>query len=148
MRKIGIIGAGLSGLTCAWRLTQKGIKTIVFEKEAYTGGRILYSGAISSGEFDFRLNNLINEFDLKELTIPLKTKEVGFYTEKGEMIDLNEFLKQIKKTLSLTEGLRVMRAFHFVNSLNLDVENPDPKLNELREISFEDFFKKISFKDS
>ncbi len=61
MGKIGIIGAGLSGLTCAWRLNQKGIKTIVFEKEPYTGGRVLYAGAISPGKFDFRLNNLIKE---------------------------------------------------------------------------------------
>lgn len=35
-----------------------------------------------------------------------------------------------------------MRAFHFVNSLNLDVENPDQRLNELKEISFDDFLKK------
>ena len=97
MRKIGIIGAGLSGLTCAWRLTQKGIQVVLFERESYVGGRTLYSGAISSGDFDFRLNNLIKEFDLKELPIFLKSNEIGFYTEKGEMIDLNEFLKQIKK---------------------------------------------------
>lgn len=142
MPKIGIVGAGLSGLTCAWRLAQKGIKTIVFEKETYTGGRVLYSGAISSGKFDFRLNNLIKELDLKELAVPLKPNEIGFYTEKGEMLDLNKFLKQVKKTLSLTEGLRVMRAFYFINTLNLDVENPDPKLIKLREISFEDFLKK------
>lgn len=142
MLKVGIVGAGLSGLTCSWRLNQKGIRTVIFEKESYAGGRTLYSGAISSGSFDLRLNNLIKEFGLQELAIPLKTKEIAFCTEKGGVIDLNEFLKRVKKKFSFTEGLKLLWAFNFINSLNLDVEKPDPKLKELREISFEDFLKR------
>jgi len=142
MIKVGIIGAGLSGLTCSWRLNQKGIKTVVLEKESYVGGRTLYSGAISSGNFDKRLYELIKEFGLQELAIPLRKEEIGFCTEKGEVLDLKSFLNQIKKKFSLTEGLKLLNSFNFINSLNLDVENPDAKLAELREISFEDFLKR------
>jgi len=146
MIKVGIVGAGLSGLACSWRLTEKGIKTVVFEKESYVGGRTLYSGAISPGKFDLRLNNLIKEIGLQELAISLKKEEIGFFTKKGEMLDLKEFLNQFKKTFSLTEGLKLLRAFSSINSLNLDVENPDSKLPEFREISFEEFLKKYPAK--
>lgn len=36
--KIAIIGAGFTGLTAAWRLSQKGHQVTVFEKEKTTGG--------------------------------------------------------------------------------------------------------------
>lgn len=146
MIKVGIIGAGLSGLTCSWRLNQKGIETVVFEKESYVGGRTLYSGAISSGNFDKRLYKLIKEFNLQELAIPLKKEEIGFCTEKGEVLDLKSFLNRIKKKFSLAEGLKLLNSFNFINSLNLDVENPDDKLAELREISFEEFLKRYPLK--
>lgn len=39
-QKIAIIGAGLSGLTAAFELSQKGFRIEVFEAEGFTGGRI------------------------------------------------------------------------------------------------------------
>lgn len=37
---IGIVGAGLSGLTCALELEKKGFTTLIFEKDARIGGRV------------------------------------------------------------------------------------------------------------
>jgi len=142
MKKVAIIGAGISGLVCAWRLIQKGIKPIIFEKEAMAGGRTLYSGAVSPGKFDLRLNNLIKELGLEELIVPLKKENIAFYNENGEIINLNELQKQMKKMFSIIEALRLLKVFHFVNSLDFDVERVDSRLLKLREISFEDFLKK------
>jgi oxygen-dependent protoporphyrinogen oxidase len=40
MASVGIIGAGISGLTAAFRLRQAGLEPVVFEKEARPGGMI------------------------------------------------------------------------------------------------------------
>jgi monoamine oxidase len=40
MKKVAIIGAGLSGLTAAWQLQQAGIAVVVVEAKATAGGRI------------------------------------------------------------------------------------------------------------
>lgn len=37
---IAILGAGLAGLTCAYRLSQKGIPVVIYEASARVGGRI------------------------------------------------------------------------------------------------------------
>ncbi|MFM8781922.1 MAG: flavin monoamine oxidase family protein, partial [Gemmatimonadota bacterium] len=38
-QRVAIIGAGLAGLTCAWRLRQNGVTASVFEASARLGGR-------------------------------------------------------------------------------------------------------------
>lgn len=45
--KIAVLGAGLTGLTTAYRLTKQGHEVIIFEKETYTGG--LASGFLNKG---------------------------------------------------------------------------------------------------
>ena len=48
---VAIVGAGLSGLACAQRLTASGIKTAVFEASPRTGGRIGYCTTKASGDY-------------------------------------------------------------------------------------------------
>jgi GT2 family glycosyltransferase/protoporphyrinogen oxidase len=38
MTRVGILGAGIAGLSCAWLLNQRGVNTIIFEKQSYPGG--------------------------------------------------------------------------------------------------------------
>ena len=40
--KVAIIGAGPAGLSCAYELAKKGIKSVVFEKEDVLGGILTY----------------------------------------------------------------------------------------------------------
>ena len=47
MEKVGIIGAGIAGLTCAYRLAQKGINCVLFDESAYTGGKIEYCVSVA-----------------------------------------------------------------------------------------------------
>ena len=39
-KKIAVIGAGISGMTCAYTLKKAGHDVVVYEKEAYVGGRM------------------------------------------------------------------------------------------------------------
>ncbi len=36
--RVGILGAGISGLSCAWLLKQRGVESVVFESRDYVGG--------------------------------------------------------------------------------------------------------------
>jgi len=51
-KKIVILGAGLAGLSVAWHLKQKGIKTTVYEKDSDVGG-LCRSKKISRFVFDY-----------------------------------------------------------------------------------------------
>lgn len=50
-RRVAVVGAGLAGLTCAWRLKQKGVEAAVFEASQRTGGRCFtLRGAFADGQ--------------------------------------------------------------------------------------------------
>ena len=73
-RNIAVIGAGISGLCCAYELTKAGYDVTVFEKEDYIGGRM--ASRVKDGlPFDIGADHLCNlyeqtikycqEFDIK-----------------------------------------------------------------------------------
>lgn len=67
-KKIAVIGGGISGLTCAVDLNQKGYKVIIFEKESTVGGSLL---KISGKEID--LKTIQEEIDdLAKLGVEIK----------------------------------------------------------------------------
>lgn len=39
-RRVAVVGAGLAGLTCAYRLKQRGVEATVFDAQTRTGGRV------------------------------------------------------------------------------------------------------------
>ncbi|MEM2955977.1 MAG: FAD-dependent oxidoreductase [Candidatus Pacearchaeota archaeon] len=74
MKKIAILGGGITGLVSAFRLSQKGFKVEVFEKEKVLGGLARsfnyknYKIPISPHQFfsdDFNIINLLKELNLK-----------------------------------------------------------------------------------
>lgn len=82
--KIAIIGAGISGLTAAYRLNQHGFNVDVFEARERVGGRIftvkindsvceMGGHSLSDGDDAPCLNKLVKEFELEttRLTMPL-----------------------------------------------------------------------------
>ncbi len=139
--KVGIIGGGIGGLTCAYRLSQKGINPIIFEKEPLMGGRIPYSGAIASEKFQKRAVSLIKELDLEELKVPLEQNDIAFLSEEGKIVELEEFQKRIQKTFSRDELAYLEKLNNFVNNLDFDIGNPSPEILKLREISFSEYLK-------
>lgn len=95
-KKIAVVGAGPSGLSCAYYLAIDGYKVTVFEKEKVLGGML------TLGIPSFRLEkNVINaEIDiLKELGVEFKTG-----VEVGRDISLNELRDQGFKAFYIAIG--------------------------------------------
>ena len=91
---IGIIGAGLAGLTAAYELSKAGHKVALFEKEAYLGGQAAtfevagerlerFYHHIFAGDVD--IVNLMAELGLADRLIWLESK-VGFWYQ-GRIYD-------------------------------------------------------------
>jgi protoporphyrinogen oxidase len=139
--EVGIIGGGLSGLVCAWRLTQKGIKSIIFEKESLIGGRVPFCGAVATERFQPRLISLIKELGLEALKLLLSKKEEGFILPDGSFLGLESLPKYAMKQLGFKGSFYFMKISRFVNKVRFDVTNPDPKLVKLRDISLDDYLK-------
>jgi len=141
MKKVGIIGAGLAGLTCGYRLAQRGIKSVIFEKSVAVGGRVPFCGAVATEKFHPKLISLIKELDLEELKIPLLKKEQGFFTLEGEFLGLEKLPMVAMKSFGLKGMMYFMRLNQFINRVKFDVGDFDPKLVEIRNISFEEYLK-------
>jgi monoamine oxidase len=72
--RIAVVGAGLSGLTCAYRLQQAGYAAQIFEASGRIGGRC-YSGTFADGQIYEHGGELIDNghIDMKQLA-----NELGF----------------------------------------------------------------------
>ena len=93
MMKIGIIGAGFCGLTAAYKLSQKGHKVCIFEKEKYPGG-LASSFEVVNGilvehfvhhifQTDKDIISLISEVELADNLVFVKSRDANFYQGKS-----------------------------------------------------------------
>jgi len=93
MSKAIVIGAGIAGLASALRLRHQGYEVDVFEKNAYTGGKI-HATKLGYYRFDlgpslFTLPHLVDElFELFN-----KTPEEHFNYIKKESVQASEKVK-------------------------------------------------------
>lgn len=95
-KRIAVVGAGISGLACAYELQKKGFDVVVFEKEARVGGRM--SSRMHDGlTFDVGANHLCNLYEQikkysNELGIPFVPMEFlryGVY-KQGQIMPIYE----------------------------------------------------------
>ena len=84
-KKVAIVGAGPSGLTCAAFLTKLGYEVTIFEKYNYLGG------IISHGIPDFRLDHNIADETFQRII------KLGIKVEFNKELGRNIFLKRLKK---------------------------------------------------
>jgi len=99
-KSVGIIGAGPSGLTCAYYLGRKGYDVTVYEAEKVAGGMLAY--AIP----EYRLPKAIlqKEIDtLREVGVVIKTE-----TEVGRDITFNE-IRNTHDSVYIATGTQVSR---------------------------------------
>lgn len=101
--KIAIIGAGLAGMTAAYRLFQKGFDVDVFEAKNRVGGRVfsvyindrigeLGGQNIADGKGAKNIYRLIDEFGLKTVE---HTMKMDLYCDnKGSLQSLNHLLQE------------------------------------------------------
>lgn len=123
-KKIAVIGAGPSGLSCAYYLAVEGYQVTVFEKESILGGMLTF------GIPNFRLEkDVINaEIDiLKALGIEFKTG-----VEVGKDITINKIRESGYESIYIAIGAQ--------NGRGLGLENEDAK----HIISGVDFLKDVA----
>ncbi len=129
-------------MACAHRLAEKGLKPVVFEKEAVAGGRIQYAAVIGSKDFQEHLMSLVEEMGLDEMSIPLKEKEIGFFGE--DFLPLEKFPSVLKEALS-EEQMREFQEFsQMVNSLSFDPFSPSQELLKVRDKSLAEYGENLS----
>lgn len=80
--KVAIVGAGPAGLSCAYELAKKGIKSVVYEKEE------VYGGILNYGIPDFRLDKKI--IDRIVETLKLLGVEFKLGQELGKDISVKD----------------------------------------------------------
>lgn len=95
--KIAVIGAGPSGIGCAYYLAKKGYDVTIFERESSFGGTLKY------GIPNFRLGDTEIQSVLKKL-IALDIK-FRFDTEFGDNVNINSLEKEGFKAIFLGIGL-------------------------------------------
>ena len=74
--RIGIVGAGITGLTAAWRLSQKGHQVTVYEKKKYAGG--LAAGFKEKG-WDWSLEHFFHHLFTSDQAAKNLIKELGLF---------------------------------------------------------------------
>jgi len=144
MKKVGIIGGGIAGLTCGYKLVQKGIDSIIFEKETILGGRINYAAAIGSEKFQTQMMKLVKELGLEEVKVILKKNEIAFFLK--DLMPVEKLPQLALKILGAKGTLNFLRFSRFVNSLNFNAFSPSKELLKLRNISLAEYGKKFSAK--
>jgi oxygen-dependent protoporphyrinogen oxidase len=145
--RIGIIGAGISGLSAGYQLMKAGMKPLLFEKEPFVGGRmsseivegfVIDKGAYTLPEFHKNTIQTIKEIGLIESL--RETSGTSSTFSNGKKYDIKigsptDFLKY--KLLSLKNKKELITLFLYATSLgkSLDLNNPSEKTFDLEKES-------------
>ena len=121
-RKVGVIGAGAAGLTCAYYLARKGYTVDVYEMNHVAGGVLAY------GIPEYRLPSSVLRREIEEM------QRSGFQlhlnTEVGKDIDFETLRKQ-------TDAVFVAIGTQFPQKVNIpgeDLEGVIPGIEFLKEV--------------
>jgi len=116
--KVVVIGAGLAGLTTAYRLKQKGMDVHVYEARGRVGGRIL-TAKIDGKIAELGGQNIVDGGEAENIRCLMQ--ELGLELE-GDKVNLNHFYYTKEKLISLKKLL---------SDLQLDPEKLKAQLNDL-----------------
>jgi len=141
--RIAIIGAGISGLSAAYRLKQAGLEPVIFEKEGYVGGRmsseivdgfIIDKGAYTFPEFHRRLKGFIEALGMHGSLITTSASTSTFSNGNRYPIKIGsptDFLEQ--KLLSFRNKKDMIKLYLYAQSLgkSLNMSKPTEKTFQL-----------------
>jgi len=106
--KVAIVGAGISGLYLAWKLSKKGCEVIVFEKKEKIGKKVC-SGLFSERILEFipQSQKLIqNRIESALIRFPKKTLTIRF---SGKLLVMNHFeLDNLVAELAENSGAKII----------------------------------------
>ncbi len=141
--RIGIIGAGISGLSAGYQLMKAGLKPVIFEKESFVGGRmssetvqgfVIDKGAYTISEFHRSTIQMIKEIGIAESLRETSGTSSTFSERKEYQIKIGspvDFLKY--KLLSMKNKKDMVNLFLYATSLgkSLNLNHPTEKTFEL-----------------
>lgn len=126
--KVVVVGAGLAGLTTAYRLQQKGVDVEVYEARNRVGGRVL-TAKIGSYLAELGGQNINDGGESKNIRRLIQ--EFGFELE-GHKVYLNFFYFDGEKFFSQQQILR-KKKFHF-EELKARLDDLVPRSQNMREV--------------
>lgn len=142
MKKVAVIGAGISGLVCAYELAKQNVDVKVFEKGDVSGGRIkqyvvantpLALGAYAFSSSYSTVTNLIKEMGLYDRMIPSTQRNLGIYSN-GRLIKVRALSILFDTNIPLKAKLDLVRLRGLLKNVT-----PESMLPEWHEISLKDF---------
>ena len=127
MKKIAIIGGGITGLSAGWELKKKQIPFKIFEASDSCGGAIktlheenciIEAGPNSLSSPNIELDRLINELDLKdEICFANEQASNRFIVKNGIPLAVPKSLVEFIKTLFTNIGKwRLLKSRLFIKS--------------------------------
>jgi len=132
MNKIAVIGAGISGLSCAYELQKKGFKVDVFEKNNFVGGR-MSSRKKDGWIFDIGANHLSNLYHelrsyCKELDIDWHKMDVLNYRvlKNKTLVPFSKSINLLSWNRLAIQALKISNDVGFFNlskSVKYDTDN-------------------------
>ncbi len=133
--KIGIIGGGISGLSAAYKLQNKGFDCILFEESGYTGGRFEHAVKVIHPEFHESFFELIEDLDLEDALVDFRGMEM---LAEGNIVPFNGFTDCLSYFSDFDRSKYSKMEEEALKS-HFDPFSPSGKLLALREISLADY---------
>jgi protoporphyrinogen/coproporphyrinogen III oxidase len=131
-KHIGVIGAGIAGLTCAYELQEAGFKVTVFEKENYVGGR-MSSREKDGFTFDIGADHLCNLYEqmrsyCEKFNIPWEKMRFLEYAllKNGEILPPTKaigFVSKMRLALQYMKKRKVFDFFNLAGAVKYDTDN-------------------------
>ena len=149
--RVGIIGAGIAGLSAGYRLGKHGFHPVIFEKESFSGGRlssdqvngfIIDRGAYTIHESHYYFLKLIQELGLSDSLVETPGTTSTFLGKEEHKIKINspkDFL--MYKLLDLKNKKDLIKIFLYAKSLGkkLNLHDPTKKTLELEKETVSDY---------
>lgn len=126
-KKIAIIGAGISGLTCATKLKEKGYNVTLFEKEKSLGGILNYGLPEDRLPKEVVLNS-INKFSIDK---------IEFEKELGKDFTIDDLFNNGYKAVYISIGCDVPRKLNIVGEDKKNVYYAKDFLKRMDNLKFE-----------
>ncbi|MFO8110242.1 MAG: FAD-dependent oxidoreductase [Thermoplasmata archaeon] len=127
MKKVGIVGAGLGGLTAGVLLSKKGYKVEVFEREGLVGGRALTLDGSSLSLDEYK--NILRDFDM---WLPHSEPDISEIFDKGLLnsykLDLGFHLLGFPDKSPLIDILKENGVSVRVNASKFALITPDERI--------------------